>query len=355
MANLAGGLVERGIATDLILSSAAGEFLAHLSPKVKIIDLRSSKVSTSLLALIRYLRRERPSAMLSALDHANIVAILAKIVSGVSTRVIVSVHAPLSLSFQIQRALMGRLLPLLVRLLYPYASEVVAVSQGIKQELIDHIGLNPARVHKIYNPIIDGQLRKLGDDGVDHSWFTGQQPPVIVGVGRLSAEKDYATLIRAFHRVRRLRSVRLLILGEGPERVTLEALIRERNLEDDVQLAGFVRNPYAYMRRAACFVSPSRFEGFGNVIVEALAVGCPVVSTACPTGPTEILEGGKWGLLVKVGDDEDMAAAILSTLETKLAPSRASLNAYLERFSLVEVTKEYLDVIGVPIEPAADV
>jgi len=228
---------------------------------------------------------------------------------------------------------------------YSKACKVVSVSKGVGCDLISNFGLQANKVRTIYNPIINSELYDLGQKSISHPWFEPQQPPVILAVGRLSFEKDYPTLIRAFQRVRQQRSVRLLILGEGGERSKLEGLVRALGLGEDVELPGFVPNPYAFMRKASCFVLPSLFEGFGNVLVEALAMGCPVVSTDCPTGPTEILEGGKWGTLVPVGDYEAMAAAILGKLEINRKDTPPLLNSYLQRFELEEVMLQYLDMI----------
>jgi len=345
IANLASGLAKRGLEVDLVLADAAGEYLLNLSPQVRVVDLRASRVLVSLPGLVRYLRREKPMVIVSALENANVVAILARFLSCIPVKVIVSVHAPLSLSLGRPKTLFSKMMPSLVRMSYSKAGAVVAVSQGVNCDLIANFNLEANKVRTIYNPIINCELYDLGQENISHPWFDPQQPPVLLAVGRLSSEKDYATLIRAFYKVREQRSVRLLIFGEGPERQKLEELVRELGLIDDVKLPGFVNNPYAFMKRVSCLVLSSVFEGFGNVVVEALAMGCPVVSTACPGGPSEILQGGKWGLLVPVGDHQAMASAILSKLEINRKDNSPLLNAYLRRFGVDEVMSQYLDVI----------
>jgi len=243
------------------------------------------------------------------------------------------------------KTMIEKMVPSLVRLSYSRANVVVSVSQGVSRDLIGCIGLQGNEVRTIYNAIINAELYKLGQEEISHPWFEAQQPPVLLAVGRLSFQKDYTTLIRAFYKVRQQRSVRLLILGEGEERSRLEELVRELGLNEDVKLPGFVHNPYAFMKRASCLVLPSLFEGFGNVLVEALAMGCPVVSTDCPSGPAEILQGGKWGLLVPIGDHEAMAGAILAELEINRKHSSPILNAYLRRFGLEEVVSQYLEIM----------
>ena len=175
----------------------------------------------------------------------------------------------------------------------------------------------------------------------DHPWFAPGAPPVILGAGRLTEQKDFPTLIRAFALVRKKHPARLMILGEGEERSKLETLVQELGLEKEVSLPGFVDNPYKYMKRAAVFVLSSRWEGFPNVLVEAMALGTPVVSTDCPNGPAEILENGKWGELVPVGETQSLASAVLRTLDrvdvvrVKGAAERA------DQFRVESIIREY--------------
>jgi glycosyltransferase involved in cell wall biosynthesis len=343
--NLASGLAERGLDIDLILVNAKGPFLLDLSVKVHVVDLGASRVLASLPGLVRYLRREKPKVVLSSLEHANIIAVFAKVLSCAPTNIILCQHTPLSFSLPSPNRLIGKIMPSLVRMCYSKADVVVSVSRGVSLDLISNFGLEANKVRTIYNPIINSQLYDLGYENISHPWFKPEHPPVIIAVGRLSVEKDYPTLIHAFHQIRSQRSVRLVIIGEGDERLKLETIIRELNLGDDVDLPGFVRNPYALMMKASCFVLSSLFEGFGNVLVEALAMGCPVVSTDCPTGPAEILEGGRWGSLIPVGDSEAMAAAILKNLDIIRKNTPPPLTSYLQRFELDEVMSQYLDVI----------
>jgi len=347
IANLASGFAERGFEVDLVLVNTKGELLFDLSPKVHLVDLRASRVLTSLPRLVRYLRKTPSRVLVSALDHANVIAILARYFSRVSTRIVISVHAPLSLSMGNSMELYGgsRIMPHLVRTFYPRADMVVSVSQGITCELRERFGVHLKKSTTINNPIIDSRLYDLGNDTVSYPWFEQQHSPVILAVGRLSQEKDYPTLIRAFNIVREKKAVKLLILGEGPERAKLENMIGELGLIQDVELPGYVNNPIACMKRASCFVLSSLFEGFGNVLVEALAMGCPVVSTDCPTGPTEILEHGQWGSLVPVGDHEAMAGAILTNLQNGNIYDNSRLEDYLQRFHIDEIVTQYIDKI----------
>jgi len=262
MVNLARGFSERGINVDLVLAKAEGPYLSQVPPAVKVVNLRASRVLFSLSGLVRYLRQEQPKAVLSAMDHANIIAIWAQKLSGMPCRVVVSVHSTLSRATAHSPNLRGRLMPNFIRIFYPWADTVIAVSNGVAEDLAKITGLPRKQIKVIYNPIITPDLLEKAKEPVNYPWFLDDKPPVILSVGRLTAAKDYPTLIRAFALVRKERPARLMILGEGEERTKLEALVKELGLQDDVCLPGFVDNPYAYMPRATVFVLSSVWEGY---------------------------------------------------------------------------------------------
>ena len=203
-------------------------------------------------------------------------------------------------------------------------------------------GLSRQQVCVICNPVVTPEIFSKAQEPVDHPWFAPGQPPVVLGAGRLTIQKDFPTLIRAFALVRAQRRARLMILGEGEERPKLEALVRELGLEEDMALPGFAGNLYAYMARAAVFVLSSRWEGFGNVLVEAMALGTPVVSTDCPSGPAEILERGKWGKLVPVGDIVALSAGVVAELDN---PSLSDVARRAQDFSLDRIVGQYLELL----------
>jgi glycosyltransferase involved in cell wall biosynthesis len=236
-----------------------------------------------------------------------------------------------------------RFLPPLARRTYLMADAIVAVSEGVAQDLVAHAGVSRERITKIYNPVVTAELLVRAKEPLDHPWLKPGEPPIILGTGRLVSPKDFSTLLRAFARVRAQRKSRLIILGEGNRRNELEYLAQKLGVSNDVALPGFVANPCAYMARASVFVLSSAWEGFGNVIVEALACGCPVVSTDCPNGPSEILGDGAYGPLVPVGDDAAMADAILAILESSTESGR--LQARAAEFSAERAVDDYLDVL----------
>jgi glycosyltransferase involved in cell wall biosynthesis len=340
MLELAHGFVSRGIPTDLVLPQVEGPYLKQVRPEVRVVDLHAPRVLSSLPGLVRYLRRERPAALLATLTHANLVALWARRLGGVKTRVIVREANTLSVGKNAGSG--NRLLPFLARRFYRWADEVVAVSEGVASDLTATARLSPARVHVLHNPIVTPELLELARAGVDHPWFAAGAPPVVLAVGRLSRQKDFETLILAFA-ARRNRSARLMILGEGPDRSDLEALVARLGLTSEVALPGFVTNPFAYMARAAVFVLSSAWEGMPGVLIQALACGAPVVATDCESGPREVLQNGRFGRLVPVGDASAMAGAIDSTLAEPRQPLPPGV---LDRFTQDTALTAYLRVLG---------
>jgi glycosyltransferase involved in cell wall biosynthesis len=319
--NLAAELVRRGYPVDIVLASAEGPLLEQAPPEARIIDLRARQVSRSVPRLMGYLRAEHPAAMLTLQTHCNIAGILAQKLARRRVRIVVSEH---NSAYARMRSRFSKetLLLKLGHWLYPQAQAIVAVSRALAGELAEALHLERAKVITVYNPIVDQRVLAQAELPLEHPWFASGQPPVILSAGRLVRQKDHATLLRAFSRLRRNTAARLLILGEGEERDHLAALAADLGVEGDVSLAGVDTNPYRYMRHCGVFVLSSAWEGFGNVLVEAMACGAPVVSTDCQSGPAEILEDGRYGLLVPVGDDEALATAMAATLDRPLASER---------------------------------
>jgi glycosyltransferase involved in cell wall biosynthesis len=311
---LAKDLARRGWSVDLVVADATGPLLPEVSPQVRLVGLGAHRVTTSVVPFARYLRRWRPDAVLTAMTHANLTAIVAVALAVIRTRLVVTEHQHLSTSLAGPTRRRERLFPRLIRTLYPRATEVVAVSEGVADDLARRTGLprSSVRVEKI--PIRIEELRTLGVAPPRHPWFGAGEPPVVLGVGRLTRQKDFRTLVRAFRQVRNERRARLMLLGEGEERPMLEALLAELDLTEDVQMMGFVPNPYPYFGAADLFVLSSLWEGLPTVLLEAMVFGLPIVSTDCPSGPEEILEGGRCGALVPTEDPPALARAMAAAL-----------------------------------------
>lgn len=350
--NLAKGFAAEGLEVDLLLAQREGPYLNEIPAAVRVVDLRAPRVLLSLPRLVRYLRQEKPLTLISAVNHANVVALWAKRLAGVSTRTVVTVHNTLSSSTDNAWNRRQRLLPRLITAFFPWADEIVAVSEGVADDFAQTAGLPRERIRVIYNPVIGPELKQLAEEPLLHPWFALGEPPVFLGIGRLAAQKDFPTLLRAFSRIRQRcpeRPMRLMILGEGRERPQLEALVQTLGLEDSVALPGFVSNPFSYLKHSGAFVLSSLWEGLPTVLIEALALGVPIVAVDCKSGPFEILEGGKYGRLVPVGDAEALADAMLESLTE---PGCAAPAEVLSRFTAETSLAAYLQVAGVSAEGA---
>ncbi|MBW4469067.1 MAG: glycosyltransferase [Stenomitos rutilans HA7619-LM2] len=346
MLHLAEGLADRGFEVDLVLAETKGAYLDTVPSSIRIVDLkaRSPLLVSKTFALRRYLQQEQPSVLFSALDILSS-ATWAQRLAGVPTRIVMCVQTNLSQQFRDhQPNTIGRIRPKLVRLFYPWADAIVAASRGVADDVAKLTGIPADTIRVIYNPVVTSAVLAKMQQPVDHHWFAPDEPPVILGVGRLVSQKDFPTLVDAFAIVRKQRSARLMILGEGEDRAKLEAQIRQLGLQDDVALPGFAENPYAYMAHASIFALSSIFEGFGNVVAEAMATGTPIVSTDCPSGPAEILDGGKYGKLVPVNDPAALAGGILATLVDPIAANVLRQRAL--EFSVDRVTEQYIDVLS---------
>ncbi|MGH7998279.1 MAG: glycosyltransferase [Brasilonema sp.] len=345
MLNLARSFLEQELSVDMVVAKAEGSLIGQLPPGIRLIDLKAQSKLSILPKLVEYLQQERPASLLAALHYPCEIALLAKRIAGVSTRIVVSEQNHLSQEAKRIPQLSVRLTPLAARFFYPWADGIAAVSQGVAEDLANVTHLPMERINLIYNPVVTPEVFVKAKEPVNHPWFQPGEAPVILAVGRLYAQKDYPTLIRAFAQVRRVHCSRLVILGEGPEGASLNTLIRELGLEEDVAMLGFTNNPYAYMANASIFVLSSAYEGLPTVLIEAMAVGTPVVSTNCPSGPAEILANGKYGDLTPVGEPKALAEAILNVLSgnTKQVDSN-----WLQQFTLEACAEKYLNVLDIP-------
>ncbi len=343
MLTLINGFCRRGIDVDVVLAQARGAYLSQLDPRARVIDFKVKRVLFTLMPLVLYLRRTKPRALLSAMDHCNVVALLARGLARVPTRVVISVHSNFTNNNANSGSAQGRSAKYWVRPFYHRADAIVAVSAGVAADLCASLGFGIDRIRVIYNPVVTQEFLRMAAKPLNHRWAGSCNIPLVLGVGRLTAAKDFSTLLRAFVLVRAQRNVRLVILGEGEERPALEGLIGELGLRDDVEMPGFVDNPFSYMHAASLFVLSSLWEGFGNVLAEALACGTAVVSTDCPSGPSEILEYGRWGSLAPVSDHAALANAMLFELDR--GPRENVQTASRERFAEDKIIDQYLATI----------
>ena len=338
MLDIGRGLAERGFVVDLVLMQSNGPYLKDVPDSVRVVALNTYGILATLPALMNYLRRRRPSVLLSTLNTCNVAALLAGIQLRRDLPVIVRQASHFSMDYA-TRPLRGRIALALERALLPFADVVVANSCAVAGDLERIAPRIPSRVRVIRNPVVWPDLPARATEPVDHPWFQDGEVPVVLAAGRLHPIKDHATLVRAFALVARARSARLVIIGEGAERDRLSAFARELGISGEVSFPGFQRNPFAWMVRARVFVMSSLFEGAPNVLVQAMACGTSVVSTDCPGGTREILGDGAWGALTPVGDHRALAAAISDAMDNPTPPGKlierandfsaaASINGY---------------------------
>ncbi len=345
MVRYANGLAELGYDVDLVVLEARGGFNAEVDPRVNIVPLKSSRLAFSIPSIASYLRQHRPDTIMSTEAACNIVTILGRQLSGVRTRVVVREGLFPSIAQKEDPYASTRIAYRLSRFIYPLADAIVPIASELRDDLGTVARLPRSRMTVIaVNPVVTPSLLAAADAKPVHPWFEDTSSPIVLGVGRLDRQKDFGTLLKAFARVRKTRPCRLLILGEGEQRAALEALIAELGIGADVALPGFDSKPYAAMGHCSVFVLSSRYEGLPNALIEALACGAPVVSTACPSGPRDVLNEGEFGRLVPVGDDDAMAKAIVEVLDDP--PSKARQRSRGAAYSVENSVKAYLPVLG---------
>ena len=347
---------QKNLQITLVLAQATGEYLATLPPHLHRVDLgipchfRLKMIRQMILPLRQSIQSAQADVILSTLPALNFVTVLAWKLAGSPGKLVLGEHTlPLTRLLEVERkntskSLITHLSPLFGRWLYPQADQVIAVSHGIAQELQSSFKLSSNKVQIIYNPVVDDRLAQQATLPIEHPWFQAGEPPVFLAVGRLSQQKDYPTLLQAFAKLCQTHDARLLILGEGELRKKLENLIKNLEIESNVDMPGFVTNPYKYIARATALVLSSVWEVLPTVLIEALACGCAVVSTDCDYGPREILNKGEYGTLVPVGDANALAEAMKQTITQPL--DRQRLQSYAQKFSVDKAIDRYKEVLA---------
>nr|WP_281247893.1 glycosyltransferase [Desulfacinum hydrothermale] len=343
LSHLCSYLAESGFAVDLLMVKTRSSYLQQLSPRVRSVPLGTEHTYSALPELVRYLKTHRPTALLAAKDRANQTAILARMMAKTDTRVVVRMGTTVSEALKSKGQIHRLAWALPIRWLYPKADAIVAVSRGVAKDLVRFAGIPEDTLTVVPNPVIAPQLFESAAAPISHPWFNGGETPVLVGMGRLTRQKDFPTLLRAFQIVRSRRLSRLVILGEGRDRVSLEALASQLGIREDVDLPGFVPNPYPFLRKASVFVLSSIWEGSPNALTEALALGTPVVATDCPSGPREILQAGRVAPLVPMRNPHAMAQAVLDMLDHP--PHKERLQEAAAPYTAENSARRYLEVL----------
>lgn len=345
MCNLIPAVARRGYAVDQLKVRRHGPELGGAAG-VRVIDLGSAHVYSSLPALVRYLRRERPDVMLSDKDRVNRTAVLGRLLASVTTRLVLRSGTTITVDLQHRSALDRGMQRLSFRWLYPQAQAVIVPSAAAARDLIAFAELPSSLVRVVASPAVPAVLFERDPEPPDHPWFTPGAPPVVLGVGELSLRKDFATLLRAFARLAATRDLRLMILGRGGQREALLQLAGQLGVADRVSLPGFSDAVFSHMRHARVFALCSRWEGMPVVLIEALAAGTPVVATDAPGGSRELLQDGALGPLVPIGDVDSLSTALQQLLDHP--PARERLRAAAEPYEIEAATTAYLAAMGLP-------
>jgi glycosyltransferase involved in cell wall biosynthesis len=348
MVNLATAMAARGTDVQLMVHHLVGGLIAEVRDHVPLKVLSGERMRRAFLPLCRFLLDDPPSCMVTALEEVNVATLLARLLTRAPTRIVVTVHSTLSSILEESRGT-RRLAPL-VRLLYRRADVVVAVSEGVRRDLVLHWGVGADRVRVIYNPVVGHRLFAQAREATGEPAFEQARGRRIVAVGRLVPVKRFDLLVRALAIVRRDHPAELFLVGDGSERQRLEQLARDEGVADMVHFLGERINPHPFLSAADTVVLSSDYEGLGAVLIEALAFGVPIVSTDCPSGPSEVLDGGRYGVLVPPGNAPALAAGIMQQLRAPIAYDAREASA---RFSIDRAVEAYLDACGIPPAPLA--
>ena len=329
---------------DLLLIRANSAHLASLPDNINIINLGTKHSGTSLFPVMRYLRQYQPDAMLVAKDRAGRIALLARKLSGSRCRICLRLGTNLQAAMKYKSSLSRGLRYFLIRRIYPWVDNIIAVSQGVADDTRVVSRLPAERIHVVRNPVVTDRMQQLALAPVTHEWLINKTCPVILGVGRMTTQKGFDVLIQAFARLHATRKCRLIILGDGKLLAAHQQLVEELGVSEAVDFPGFSDNPYPSMKHADVFVLSSRWEGSPNVLTEALAMGTPVVATDCPSGPREILQGGRIAPLIPMDDVSAMADAMAQMLDSP--PPTEQLRSAVSEYNVHTSAQHYLELLG---------
>lgn len=346
--NFANELSSRGVKVDLVVSKKKGPYIEILSPSVKIFEIGTTNRIGALPKLTAYLFFNRPAVMATDRLRLNFLALDAARLTRSKTKVSMTAHVPLSMRLARLKPSKRKRMEKRIRAYIPRNHSLIGVSKGVVNDMVQNLHFPSDKVHLVYNPIINKEMFEMAQEVVDHPWFKEKELPILLSAGRFYDQKDFPTLINGFEKLWKRLKCRLVILGEGEQKEEIEKLSRQKGLSEYIFMPGFVINPYKFMAQADLFVLSSKWEGFGNVLAEAMALGTPVVSTNCPYGPSEILEDGKYGPLVPVGDAGALAHAMEKVLKAPIP--RELLKKGAARFTVEQSAQDFTKVLGLGLD-----
>lgn len=336
---LANEFIKQGFNVDMVLSKAQGEFLSELSSQIRIIDLKADRIRYVFNPLLKYFKSEKPDVVLASMWPLTLLAVVAFKSAKLSGSVVVSDHTTFSQAPLMQKRSMRWFFKYSLSSVYPFANAIVAVSDGVADDLCGLGGIKRKSITVISNPVETNTSLFTEDEGY-RNWKNSNGKKIIA-VGALKKEKDYPSLLEAFSLLLKEEDAHLTILGQGELLADLKVLAIKLEIAERVNFAGFSRNPSAWISSSDLLVLSSNCEGFGNVLIEAMSVGTPVVSTDCQSGPKEILKNGKYGILVPVSDINALANAMYKSINDK--HDRDALKNRAADFSVDKIAKQYIE------------
>ena len=355
MSRLSKGLLDRGWDVSVISEKPSKESISYFDERVKLLSLGSSFINQNsniifsifknilyYFKIKKYIKKYSPDVLLAVKNIP--VSIFLKIILKNKFKLIIREAVNPKYSSITQRSLLSRIfVNNLKKLLYPNADNIIAISEGVKQSLVKNFNLDSSKIQTIYNPSADEKILSLAKEDIDRDLISNR--PLIVSIGRLTKQKDHITLLKAFNKIHSNIDCNLYIIGEGSERRNLEKFIKNNNIDNKVKLLGYQNNPWKFLSKSNLFVLSSIWEGFGNVIVESMLIGIPVISSDCPSGPREILNNGKSGKLFQVGDYNHLA----NIIEEIISSDNSELINYAKLrskdFTIEKITQEYQKVL----------
>lgn len=344
---IANYLANSGVKVMFAIVKSGGPYMDLLSPRVELLELKTNSKLAAVFELRKLIRNTSPFCVFSSILGSCIVLALANILAGSKSKLVLREANTPSVEAS-KGSLKQKVMRRISRLLYPKADTVIAVSKAVEKDLKEYYGHDLA-CKTIYNPVNVGDILELASQEPVMELPWDEETAILISAGRLSKQKDYLTLLHAFHSVVKVKDCKLIILGEGELRSELENSVQELGLQQHVWLPGFVNNPFPYFKKAKVFILSSQWEGMPNVLIHALAMGLKIVSTDCPSGPREITDNGRLGRLVEVGNAESMASAIIDCLNSKESFGISDLNAYIkENFSSETIFFAYREILTTP-------
>lgn len=335
-------LAERGHTVDLLVANGNGVYRKQVHEAINVIDFNKSRVAACFLPLVQYLRKTKPNSLLSVMNYTNVIAALAVKSSFTNSRLVLTEHNNAEQALKNTESFKYEVVNWLTKSLYKCADAIICVSNGVADSITKVLDIPRDRLSVVYNPVIHPGVKFAAEEPISHHFLSEKHAKLLLAVGRLTAQKNFENLLKAFKLVSEQTPVKLVILGEGEEHAKLTQLATSLGIEDKICMPGFVENPYAWMKQADVFVLSSSWEGLPTVLIEALACGAKVVSTDCPSGPREILDNGRWGQLVEMDNPNALSVGILKALSS---PTISAIDKHLDLFSIEFATSCYEKIL----------